>query len=166
MAVSMLSMAAITGCGNKNTAAPNPATPTPIATLAPTNTPTPDTDKVVLKDGTYEKIGTEAEQGYIYEMKMVVENGVITSLTYDGKNEAGESKATLSLNGGYTMTETGLTWAAQAEALANYVIENSSVTELKDSLDADGKTDVITGVSINIQGFLAYAEELLTQASK
>ena len=42
-------------------------------------------------------------------------------------------------------------WADQAQALAAYVLEHQGTQGL--TVDENGKTDVITGVSISIQDF-------------
>ena len=69
----------------------------------------------------------------------------------------------MSENGEYTMTEDGLTWKAQAEALAEALIENQSLSFL--TTDAEGKTDAVTGVSISVNGFIDLATQCLEQAS-
>lgn len=139
--ICLLSISALTGCSSK------------------------ESDAVELKDGTYTKTAESADDnGFIYEMNMTVKDGKITELTYDAENEAGKSKKQMSLDGEYTMTADGLTWAAQSEALAKYVMEHNSVKDL--TVNDEGKTDVISGVSINIQGFLSFAEELLKEATK
>ena len=46
------------------------------------------------------------------------------------------------------MTDDGLTWKEQADALANYVLANQSIEGL--TIDENGKTDVVAGVSISI----------------
>ncbi|BBF45288.1 putative pheromone precursor lipoprotein [Lachnospiraceae bacterium KM106-2] len=138
--VGMLSLALLTGCSSKD-------------------------DSAKLKDGTYTKTADKADdKGFTYEMKMVVKDGKITSLDYDATSEAGKSKKQMSLDGEYTMTTDGLTWAAQSEALAKYVMEHNSVKDL--TVNDEGKTDVVSGVSINIQGFLSFASDLLKEATK
>lgn len=160
-AITLLSVAAMTGCSGKDKA--SEATATPVATVAPTATVEENTSSL-LNDGTYTKTAEEAENGYTYEMTMVVTDGAITSLTYDGTNEEGASKAQLSLDGEYVMTEDGLSWAEQSELLANYVIEHQSTDGL--TTNEEGKTDAITGVSISIGGFTSFAEALLEEAAK
>lgn len=122
-------------------------------------------NEVKLNDGTYTKVADEADNsGYTYECTVVVEDGKITSVKYDGVDAEGKSKSQASFDGEYVMTEDGLTWGAQAEALASYVVEHQSLEGL--TVNDEGKTDVVTGVSINIQGFIAFVEDCLQQASK
>ena len=61
------------------------------------------------------------------------------------------------------MTEDGLTWKAQAEALAEALIENQSLSFL--TTDAEGKTDAVTGVSISVNGFIDLAAQCMKQAA-
>ena len=69
----------------------------------------------------------------------------------------------MSENGEYTMTEDGLTWKEQAEALAKALIENQSLSFL--TTDAEGKTDAVTGVSISVNSFIDLATKCLEEAS-
>ena len=143
-AAALVATMIFTGCGKKNDDASN---------------------EVKLNDGTYTKVADEADSnGYTYECTVVVEDGKITSVQYDGVDAEGNSKAQASFDGEYVMTEDGLTWGAQAEALADFVVENQGLEKL--TVNDEGKTDAVTGVSINIQGFIEYVEDCLQQASK
>lgn len=116
-----------------------------------------------LKDGTYQAEGADFdEKGYKDTMKLVVSDGKITELVWDNLDQEGNSKAQASLNGGYVMTEDGLSWAEQAELLADYVIKAGDVNGLE--IDENGKTDAVAGVSISINGFIDLAEKVLEQA--
>jgi len=123
---------------------------------------TPDTAGG-LKDGIYRVESDGMENGYLYMLTIKVENGAITSVVFDGMNELGEYKSYLSSVGKYVMTEDGLTWKEQADALAQYVIEHQSIEGLV--VDENGKTDVIAGVSISINNFLELAEKALQKAA-
>ena len=143
-AVALVATMIFTGCGNKGKEASN---------------------EVKLNDGTYSKVAEEADSnGYTYECTLVVEDGKITSVKYDGVDANGKSKSQASFDGEYVMTEDGLTWGAQAEALASYVVEKQSLEGL--TVNEEGKTDVVSGVSISINGFIEYVEDCLEQASK
>ena len=61
------------------------------------------------------------------------------------------------------MTEDGLTWKEQAEALAAAVIENQNVSFL--NMDEQGKTDAVNGVSISVGGFVNLAEKCMKEAA-
>lgn len=117
-----------------------------------------------LKDGIYRVEADEVDgQGYLYMLTIKVENGSITSLVYDSMTKEGEYKSYLSAVGEYIMTEDGLTWKEQADALANYVMANQSIEGL--TIDDNGKTDVVAGVSISIGNFLELTEKALTKAA-
>lgn len=165
-AISALTLASLTGCGSNETdktTASAPATTAAAATATPEATKAPTTEAAKLQDGTFTKTATEAHNGYFSEMKMVVKDGKITELTWDAKDEKGNKKSKLALEGKYVMTETGLTWDVQAKKLADYVIKNQSVKDL--TTDKDGKTDVIAGVSISITDFIEYTTELMEKSA-
>ena len=123
------------------------------------------TPSLELKDGSYKAEATEFdESGYKGMVSMEVAGGAITAVTWDLVNEAGEYKSQLSMDGKYVMTESNPKWHEQAEMLSAYVIENQSVDGLK--LDADGKTDAIASVSIDISGFIDLLSDCLAEASK
>lgn len=115
-----------------------------------------------FKDGVYYVHGDYDNSGYMHELTVVVEGGKITSVVYDAKNKQGEYKSYLSSVGEYVMTEDGLTWKEQADALAAYVMEHQSTEGL--NTDDNGKTDVVAGVSISIDTFLKLAEDALKMA--
>ena len=164
-AVTALSLAVLTGCSSSDESTATPApTSTAVATTTPSAQPTETPSASILNDGTYSKKSEEADNGYIYEMKMTVEGGKITALTYDGIDENGKSKTELSLAGEYVMTENGPTWAEQAQALAAFVVENQSTTGI--TMDDNGKTDAVAGVSISVNGFVDFANALLQEAAQ
>ena len=53
------------------------------------------------------------------------------------------------------MTEDGLTWKEQSEALCSALIENQSLSFLNPN--EEGKTDAVSGVSISVSGFMNLA---------
>ncbi len=116
-----------------------------------------------LKDGTYTAESAEPSNGYTGLVTMEVAGGKITSLVYDSLNEQGESKRYLSSVGEYVMVEGNPTWEEQADLLAKHVIENQSVDKLV--MDDNGKTDAVSGVSINISEFVALTKDVLQQAA-
>lgn len=116
-----------------------------------------------LSDGTYVAKGEPDDTGFTDVVSVTVEDGKITAVTWDGVTEDGQSKAKLSETGEYTMTEEGLTWKEQAEALAAALVENQALTTLP--MDDQGKTDAVSGVSISIGGFLNLAGECLREAA-
>lgn len=115
-----------------------------------------------LQDGTYTATGTESN-GYTGIVTLVVENGAITSVVWDGKDAKGEYKSYLSSSGKYVMVEGNPTWKEQADALAAFVIENQSTDGIV--LDDQGKTDSVAGVSISVNEFVSLTQECLTKSA-
>ena len=116
-------------------------------------------------DGTYEAKAAEADSnGFIEAVTLTVKDGAITEVNWDAVTEDGNKKSIMSENGEYTMTEDGLTWKEQSEALAEALIENQSLTFLS-TTDAEGKTDAVTGVSISVNSFIDLATKCLEEAS-
>ena len=118
---------------------------------------------VALNDGTYEIVADEAHNGWLSKLTLTVAGGKITDVVWDCEDDKGNLKSIQSQNGEYVMTEDGATWFEQAEALAQYVIENQGTTGL--TLDESGKTDVVATVSISINEFVAQVEEAIRQAA-
>lgn len=115
-----------------------------------------------LVDGIYTAVGTETN-GYTGVVTIVVENGAITSVVWDGRNAAGEYKSYLSSVGKYVMVEGNPTWKEQADALAKNVIANQSTFGIV--MDENGKTDSVAGVSITVSEFVALVESCLVQSA-
>lgn len=120
-------------------------------------------DGAKFRDGTYVAKGEPDDTGFTDVVSVTIEEGRITGVTWDGVTEDGQSKAKLSETGEYTMTEDGLTWKEQAEALAAALVESQELTAL--SVDDKGKTDAVAGVSISIGGFLDLAGECLRESA-
>ncbi|MDO4468458.1 MAG: FMN-binding protein [Bacillota bacterium] len=122
------------------------------------------TQTLELKDGTYEAKAEAADNnGFIDQVTMTVADGKITEVNWEAVGEDGSKKSVLSENGEYVMTEDGLTWKEQAEALANALIENQSLDFLQ--VNEQGKTDAISGVSISVGGFISLAEKCMNEAA-
>lgn len=113
-------------------------------------------------DGVYRAEGEEFG-GNKSQVTMVIENGEITELHWDSFDAEGNGKRALSLQGKYTMTEDGLLWADQADAVQKYVLEHQGLNGL--TTNEEGKTDVVSGVSISIASFKELVKECLTQAT-
>lgn len=122
------------------------------------------TKQSALVDGTYTSESPQPYNGYTGIVTMKVANGNIVSLVYDAANELGELKSHLSSVGEYVMVEGNPTWQEQAQLLAEYVIENQSLNALV--MNDEGKTDAVTGVSINIAEFVNLTQNCLEQAAK
>ena len=117
-----------------------------------------------LQDGTYEaKAEAPDNNGYIDQMTMTVSEGKITEAVWDAVDGDGNKKSELSENGQYVMTEDGPTWAEQSKALGEALVENQSLAFL--TMDNQGKTDAVSGVSISVGGFAKLAQQCIDQAS-
>lgn len=116
-----------------------------------------------LKDGIYTAQAEEGDNGYLSQVTIKVENGAVTSVVWDAANELGEFKSYLSSTGKYSMTEDGPTWKEQADALAAFVIQNQSTSGI--TMDENGKTDAVAGVSISVGDFVELTEKALTMAA-
>ena len=122
------------------------------------------TQTLELKDGTYEAKAEAADNnGFIDQVTMTVADGKITEVNWEAVGEDGNKKSVLSENGEYVMTEDGLTWKEQAEALASALIENQSLDFLQ--VNKQGKTDAVSGVSISVGGFISLAEKCMNEAA-
>lgn len=127
------------------------------------NTATGNLGEAVQRmDGVYQAEGKESG-GYKSKVTMVITNGEITEILWDSFDAAGNGKRELSIKGEYIMTEDGLIWADQADAVQNYVIEHQSLSGLE--TDNQGKTDVVSGVSISIAEFKELVNDCLMQAT-
>ena len=122
------------------------------------------TQTLELKDGTYEAKAEAADNnGFTDQVTMTVKDGKITEVNWEAVGADGSTKSVLSENGEYVMTEDGLTWKEQAEALANALIENQSLDFLQ--VNEQGKTDAVSGVSISVGGFISLAEKCMNEAA-
>jgi major membrane immunogen (membrane-anchored lipoprotein) len=121
-------------------------------------------DTALIKDGTY-LAETKAfdEQGYKDKVTMTIEGGKITEVYWDAYNEDGELKSVLSADGAYSMTKDGPTWQQQASAVADYVVQHQTAASI--TMNADGDTDSVSGVSISVSTFVDLIKECLDQAS-
>lgn len=138
-------------------------TPTPTKAPTPTTTLKPETD-LNLQDGFYVERAKEPHNGYTSEVSLTVKDGIITEVVWEAYNEAGQKKSVLSQTGEYTMTPDGLLWADQAKALAAYVLEHQSVDGL--TLNEEGKTDAVSGVSVSINEFVEQVSNCIKRAAQ
>lgn len=125
---------------------------------------TVSTNGSTLVDGTYVvDSGDFDNSGYKSILTLIVEGGNITRVTWDAMDRNGEYKSYLSTAGKYVMVEGNPTWKEQADALAASVIENQSLEGI--TLDDNGKTDSVAGVSISVNGFIDLCEKALELAA-
>ena len=110
-------------------------------------------------DGVYEVAAEADEKGNYAFVSVTIEDGKITAVTWDEVYN-GSLKSELSLTGKYVMKPV---WDTQAKSMCQYVVDNQTTGGL--NLTEAGKTDVVSGVSISVNGFTGLVEEALKQAS-
>lgn len=115
----------------------------------------------VLQDGTYIAKTEATETGDYNYVTVTVENSKVTSVVWD-EITGGASKAELAANGQYVMVEGNPTWKDQSEALSAYVVANQTTDGI---MDETGHTDVVSGVSIYVGGFVDLTNQALAQAA-
>ena len=117
-----------------------------------------------LQDGTYEaKADGPDNNGYTDQVTITVADGKITEAVWESVDSDGNKKSEQSENGQYVMTEDGPTWAEQSKALGQALVENQSLGFL--TMDNQGKTDAVSGVSISVGGFADLAQKCIDQAA-
>ena len=102
--------------------------------------------------------------GYTGVVTMEVADGKITSLVYDSLNEQGESRdiyLVLVKDMMIFMVEGSPTWEEQADLLAKLCYRKPICVD-KLVMDDSGKTDAVSGVSINITEFVNLAKMFKT----
>lgn len=150
----MMAFGILTACGGtKNEANPN----------TDTNTNQSNNEQASLKDGNYFTTDEPDDKGWMYMMQLDVKDGKITEVNFDSANvkTAGDTKKKLSKDGKYGMKAGGASseWHEQAELLEKALIEKQDPKAI--TLDAEGKTDAVSGVSIKAGNFVQLAEKAL-----
>lgn len=114
-----------------------------------------------LKDGTYTEKTEAGENGDYNYVTLTVEDSKVTEVVWDEITN-GASKAELSANGQYVMVEGNPTWKEQSEALGAYVVSNQTTEGI---MNENGRTDVVSGVSISVNGFVELTNRAMAQAA-
>jgi len=114
--------------------------------------------EVVLKDGTYTVQSEADEKGDYAYATVTVENGKVTGVVWD-EITGGVSKAQLSAEGKYVMKPV---WKTQSESLSAYVVENQTTAGI---MNETGYTDAVSGVSINVAGFVDLVDQAISMAN-
>ncbi len=110
-----------------------------------------------LKDGTYTSKTEANEAGDYNYVTITVDGGKVTNVVWD-EITGGASKAELSANGQYVMKPV---WKTQSESLGAYVVEHQSAEGI---MNETGYTDVVSGVSIYVGGFVDLANQAIAKA--
>ncbi len=102
--------------------------------------------------------------GWKYNVTIVVKNGKITDVSWNGSNvDAGMDKDSFSRKGLYKMVEYGnaiAPWWKQAEAVEKKLISTQDVNSIRIS-DAEGHTDAVSGATIHVSPFVDLVKKAL-----
>lgn len=120
------------------------------------------------KDGAYHAEQPEFEKDWKYTADFTVLNGNIVAANWNAINEKGEAdKKTQSKEGKYGMKEKAKAqaeWHEQAAKVEQALIEKQDPAAI--TVNNEGKTDAVSGVSIKVSDFVKLAEEALKDAKK
>lgn len=108
-------------------------------------------------DGVYEVKGNADDAGNYAFVTVTVADGKIVSAVWDEMYQ-GTLKSELSKEGKYVMRPI---WATQAESVGNYVVEHQGTDGI---MDANGYTDAVSGVSVNIAGAVGLIDQAIAEA--
>ncbi|RAP27432.1 FMN-binding protein [Brevibacillus laterosporus] len=151
---SVLTVSMLAGCGAATQ--PTPEKKTETATSAEA------TDKK-MADGVYYAQQKNADADWNYAVVLDVKDGKITNVNWTGiSKDAGPDKKALSKDGKYGMKEQAKAqaeWHEQAEKVEKFLIEKQDPAAI--TVDNDGKTDAVSGVSIKVNDFAALVTEAL-----
>lgn len=157
----------LAGCGNSNKAENAAATTAPVATATAateaTTAPAAETGK--YQDGTYYgTVDADPETGWQTFTQLTVEGGKITKADWNAFNvkKAGDLKKKVSEDGNYGLVKIGgakSEWHEQAALAEAYLIEKQDPAAL--TVNAEGKTDAISGVSVHVSDFVGAAQAAL-----
>lgn len=146
----------LAGCGGDKA-------PETDANKTQTEAPAGQTATGELKDGTYFAQGEMNEKsGWQYNVTLKVEGGKITDADWNATNiKAGPDKKTVSESGEYGMKAGGAQaeWHEQAEKAEQFLIEKQDPAAI--TVNDEGKTDAISGVSISVNDFVELAQKAL-----
>ncbi|WP_054743825.1 hypothetical protein [Cellulosilyticum ruminicola] len=146
LALTLSAMLVFTACGSKEATTTTETTTTEVAT-------TEANDNV--------KVGeVKDDEGNTFTAAVTFENEAPVSVKFDCIQENGESKYEAAAAGTYKMTDTGLTWNEQADALAAFLAENNFDAAALEVTE-DGHTDAVTGVSIKVPSMIEAFEAAL-----
>lgn len=160
----------LAGCGS-NDKANNAANANNTATEATTNNGAANgannagttEEQGKYQDGVYYAQGEpDAKTGWQYYVTLAVSGGKITDVEWNGINaNVGVDKVTYSKEGKYGMKAGGASseWHEQAEKAEQYLIEIQDPKAV--TLDEEGKTDAISGVSVHVNELFGLADQAL-----
>ncbi|MGL4344345.1 MAG: hypothetical protein ACRCTE_04035 [Cellulosilyticaceae bacterium] len=146
LAAVVLSLAVFTGCGAKEEA---PQTTTP--------------DEITQTEVDVRKVEIPKDKDMIVT-EVTFEEGKPVDVQIDIIMENGDSKHEKAAAGEYVMVEGAEnTWDKQIDAIEEFIKANNfDLTTI--TTDENGKTDVVTGVSVSVPDLLTGVEQLLAEA--
>lgn len=116
------------------------------------------------QDGGYSAEGEmDADSGWKSTVSLTVAGGNVVAVNFSGVNAAGDDKKQYSVDGKYGMKAGGASaeWHEEIALAENYFLENNGAAP---TIDAEGKTDAISGVSISVGEYYTLAEQALEGA--
>ncbi|MEN6399321.1 MAG: FMN-binding protein [Rectinema sp.] len=116
------------------------------------------------KDGWYYKEGDKYESGWKDSVIVTVVNGTIVDVVFNGINSdpTKKSKLVQSTEGTYKMNAKNGEWHVQADRLAKAIIKAGDPAKI--TVNKDGKTDAVSGVSISVGSLVSLTQEALKAA--
>lgn len=115
----------------------------------------------LYKDGDYTQVSDPDESGFYSVLTLIIRGGNIIAGSWNQVNTEGVSKRDLARNGFYDMGGV-YTWDEQADLCVQKLIKLQRPERI--FLNDDGKTDVISGVTIAVSPFTLIAEQVLSSA--
>ncbi|WP_151735716.1 FMN-binding protein [Paenibacillus tengchongensis] len=115
------------------------------------------------KDGGYHAEGEmDADSGWKSTVDVTVAGGNVVAVKFSGLNANNEDKKQYSIDGKYGMKAGGASaeWHEEIEKAEDYYLQNGAAP----TLDAEGKTDAISGVSIHVGEYFTLVEKALEGA--
>lgn len=96
--------------------------------------------------------------------EVTFENGTPVSVNIDVLDAEGGKKSELSASGNYKMTEDGMLWHEQIDALEEAIKDNNFDLSKINLTDEEGHTDAVSGVSIKVGSYIEAVQNALDQA--
>ena len=143
------------GCGRKDTASDSSSAGSKTASASAS-----------YKDGEYKAAApTYDDSGYKATVKVVVKDGAVYSVNCDAESKEEGTKKALSESGQYGMKAGGAQheWHEEIALFENHVVSNGIDSV---SVNGEGRTDVITGCTIKVAGYVDLINEALDKAKE
>ena len=124
--------------------------------------------EVVYEDGTYYAEAEEfSSSGWKSFVDIMVVNGFIVDVDWNAVNEDGEDKKSVDMAGDYQMVARGGAideWYVQAQRAEEHLLHTQDPRAV--DLDDSGRTDAVSGVTINISDLVTLADQALEGARR